>query len=59
MLLLDDQDRVLLVWRHRLVPDRWGWELLVGRSMKGSSLARRLSASWKTRPATVLAKWST
>ena len=25
--LLDEQDRVLLLWRHWLVPDRWGWEL--------------------------------
>jgi 8-oxo-dGDP phosphatase len=27
MVLLDDQDRVLLLWRHRVVQDRWGWEL--------------------------------
>ena len=27
MALLDDQRRVLLVWRHRFVPDMWGWEL--------------------------------
>jgi 8-oxo-dGDP phosphatase len=25
--LLDDQARVLLLWRHRFVPDRWGYEL--------------------------------
>ena len=25
--LIDDQDRVLMLWRHRFVPDRWGWEL--------------------------------
>jgi 8-oxo-dGTP pyrophosphatase MutT (NUDIX family) len=25
--LTDDQDRVLLLWRHRFVQDRWGWEL--------------------------------
>lgn len=25
--LVDDQDRVLLVRRHRVVPDRWGWEV--------------------------------
>lgn len=25
--LLDGQGRVLLVWRHRFVQDRWGWEL--------------------------------
>lgn len=22
-----DQGRVLMMWRHRFVPDRWGWEL--------------------------------
>jgi 8-oxo-dGDP phosphatase len=27
MVLLDDHDRVLMLWRHRFVPDRWGWEL--------------------------------
>ena len=26
-MLLDEQDRVLLLWRHRLVQDQWGWEL--------------------------------
>lgn len=25
--LVDDQDQVLLMWRHRFVADRWGWEL--------------------------------
>ena len=25
--LVDDQGRVLLVRRHRIVPDRWGWEI--------------------------------
>jgi len=27
MVLTDDSDRVLLLWRHRFVADRWGWEL--------------------------------
>jgi 8-oxo-dGDP phosphatase len=27
MALVDEQGRVLLVRRHRLVPDRWGWEV--------------------------------
>ena len=31
MALLDDQRRVLLVWRHRFVPDMWGWELPGGQ----------------------------
>ena len=27
MVLVDGQDRVLLLWRHRFVQNRWGWEL--------------------------------
>jgi 8-oxo-dGDP phosphatase len=27
MILLDDHGRVLMLWRHRFAPDRWGWEL--------------------------------
>jgi 8-oxo-dGDP phosphatase len=27
MVLLDDEDRVLLLWRHRFLADRWGWEI--------------------------------
>ncbi len=25
--LVDEQDRVLMLWRHRFLFDRWGWEL--------------------------------
>lgn len=28
--VLDDQDRVLMMWRYRFVPQQWGWELLGG-----------------------------
>jgi 8-oxo-dGDP phosphatase len=27
MVLVDDSSRVLLLWRHRFLPDRWGWEI--------------------------------
>jgi 8-oxo-dGTP pyrophosphatase MutT (NUDIX family) len=27
----DDADRVLLIWRHRFIPDTWGWEIPGGR----------------------------
>lgn len=27
MVLVDHEDRVLMLWRHRFVQDRWGWEL--------------------------------
>ena len=30
MVLVDEQDRVLLLWRHRFVQDKWGWELAGG-----------------------------
>jgi ADP-ribose pyrophosphatase YjhB (NUDIX family) len=28
--ILDDTDRVLLLWRHRFIPDSWGFELPSG-----------------------------
>jgi 8-oxo-dGTP pyrophosphatase MutT (NUDIX family) len=39
MVLLDDQDRVLLLWRHRFVQDRWGWELPGGLIDEGEEPA--------------------
>jgi 8-oxo-dGDP phosphatase len=27
MVVLDEHDQVLLLWRHRFIQDRWGWEL--------------------------------
>ena len=30
VVLLDDRDRVLLMWRHRFITDSWGWELPMG-----------------------------
>lgn len=29
--LLDDSDRVLLLWRYRFIAERWGWELPGGQ----------------------------
>ena len=28
--VLDDQRRVLLIWRHRFITDSWGWEIPIG-----------------------------
>jgi 8-oxo-dGTP pyrophosphatase MutT (NUDIX family) len=39
MALLDDQERVLLLWRHRFIPDRWGWELPSGLAEADEDLA--------------------
>lgn len=29
-LVVDDQDNTLLIWRHRFIPDTWGWEVPAG-----------------------------
>ncbi|MGH9063679.1 MAG: NUDIX hydrolase [Acidimicrobiales bacterium] len=35
--VLDDADRVLLLWRHRFIADSWGWELPTGIVEPGES----------------------
>ena len=35
LVLIDTEDRVLLMWRHRFVSDRWGWELPGGHVDEG------------------------
>jgi 8-oxo-dGTP pyrophosphatase MutT (NUDIX family) len=37
--VLDQDDRVLLLWRHRFIPDSWGWELPSGIAGPGEDLA--------------------
>jgi 8-oxo-dGTP pyrophosphatase MutT (NUDIX family) len=37
--MLDDQDRVLMLWRHRFIPDSHGWELPSGIADPGEELA--------------------
>jgi 8-oxo-dGDP phosphatase len=37
--LVDEQGRTLLVRRHRLVPDRWGWEIPGGQVDEGEEPA--------------------
>ncbi len=39
MVLVDDRERVLLLWRHRFVQDRWGWELPGGLIDEGEEPA--------------------
>jgi 8-oxo-dGTP pyrophosphatase MutT (NUDIX family) len=29
--VLDDQRRVLMIWRHRFITDSWGWEIPIGK----------------------------
>ncbi|MFI1095000.1 NUDIX domain-containing protein [Streptomyces sp. NPDC020917] len=42
--VLDDKDRVLMLWRYRFVPDQWGWELpggIVDEGEDGPACAAR------------------
>lgn len=39
VLALDERDRVLLLYRHRFITDRWGWELPAGAAEPGEDLA--------------------
>lgn len=31
VIIINDENQVLLTWRHRFIIDRWGWELPAGR----------------------------
>jgi 8-oxo-dGTP pyrophosphatase MutT (NUDIX family) len=42
IVLLDERDRALLMWRHRFVQDRWGWELPGGLIDEGEEPAEAL-----------------
>lgn len=33
--VLDDRERVLLLWRHRFITDTWGYEIPMGRTEDG------------------------
>jgi 8-oxo-dGTP pyrophosphatase MutT (NUDIX family) len=37
--VVDDHDRVLLLWRHRFITDSWGWEIPAGWVEPGEELA--------------------
>ncbi|MFF7365023.1 NUDIX domain-containing protein [Streptomyces sp. NPDC008125] len=42
--VLDNRERVLMLWRYRFVPDQWGWELpggIVDAGENASTCARR------------------
>jgi hypothetical protein len=36
--LLNDENQVLLLWRHRFIPDSWGWELPSGKVEEGEEI---------------------
>src|SRR3954463_16363288 len=37
--VVDEEDRVLLLWRHRFIVDSYGWELPAGAVEEGESIA--------------------
>ena len=57
MVLVDDQDRVLLLWRHRFVQDKWGWELAGGLIDEGEEPSETAVRELE-QPATGQAGWS-
>ncbi|MFG1704066.1 NUDIX domain-containing protein [Nonomuraea sp. M3C6] len=50
----DDQNRVLLIWRHRFITDSWGWEIPLGQveegEMPGAAAAREVEEETGWRP---------
>ncbi|MGH8906540.1 MAG: NUDIX hydrolase [Egibacteraceae bacterium] len=40
MVVIDDCERVLLMWRHRFITDTWGWEIPMGIVEDGETPAQ-------------------
>jgi 8-oxo-dGDP phosphatase len=59
----DDAERVLLLWRHRFITDTWGWEIPAGWADPGESpeeAARREveeETGWTSGPLTELVRY--
>jgi 8-oxo-dGTP pyrophosphatase MutT (NUDIX family) len=49
-----EEDRVLLIWRHRYITDRWGWEIPAGWGLPGErpeeSVVREIEEETGWRP---------
>ncbi|MFC5187156.1 NUDIX hydrolase [Actinomadura harenae] len=58
VVVLDEQQRVLLMWRHRFIVDVWGWEIPIGKIEDGESAmvaaARECEEETGWRPADLL-----
>lgn len=38
MVVIDDDQGILMIWRHRFIPDTWGWEIPAGVVEPGESV---------------------
>lgn len=58
--VLDDEDRILMLWRHRFVSNQWGWELpggIIDEGEDGAKTAARETeeeTGWRPGPMTHL-----
>ncbi|MGH8903787.1 MAG: NUDIX domain-containing protein [Egibacteraceae bacterium] len=58
--VIDEHDRVLLMWRHRFITDTWGWEIPMGIVEEGETpkeaAAREVEeeTGWRPGPLTPL-----
>lgn len=56
--VVDDHQRVLMLWRHRFITDRWGWELPAGWADADEDLAaagrREVEEETGWRPTTLI-----
>jgi 8-oxo-dGDP phosphatase len=62
--MVDDAERVLMLWRHRFITDRWGWELPAGWVEPGEDPATAASrevleeTGWRPGPLQPLCSFS-
>lgn len=56
--VVNDQQEVLMMWRHRFITDSWAWELPMGLVEEGSLRKRRRPAKYWRRLAGLLGRSS-
>ena len=48
MIVNEDDDTVLMLWRYRFATDQWGYELLGGLVEEGEDPAQRPAKRWRS-----------
>ena len=60
LVISDDEGRVLLLWRHRFIPDTWSWDVPAGKVAPGEAPADAAvracvdETGWRPGPARLL-----